>query len=69
MIEVEVGDIVERTLAGVVTMRLRVTEVTPTLISCGDWTFDPETGMEIDEDLEWGPQYNVTGSFITVLGV
>ena len=65
MIDVEVGEEVVRYLAGKIAMRLKVTEVTEDLITCaGGWTFDPATGVEIDEDLGWGPRYGVTGSFI-----
>lgn len=64
MYEVEVGDVVTRMLAGTIPHELRVTAVSPTLIECGPWTFDPVTGAEIDEDLNWGPPPRMTGSFL-----
>lgn len=59
-----VGDKVTRMLAGTIPDRLRVTEVKPDRIVCGLWEFDPATGAEIDEDLNWGPPPKWTGSFI-----
>lgn len=61
---IKVGDAVTRMLAGVVEMDLVVTEVTETTIVCGDWTFDRETLVEIDDECGWGPKYGVSGSFI-----
>jgi hypothetical protein len=58
------GDIVVRMLGGTIPMELVVTEVSDTVITCGDWTFDRNTGAEIDADLEWGPEYGMTGSFL-----
>lgn len=63
MFKPEVGDVVTRILAGI-PMKLRVSEVTPELISCGPWTFDPLTGAEIDEELGWGPPPLATGSYL-----
>jgi len=54
VIDVKVGDKVTRWLAGTVPMPLLVTEVTPDLIICGAWTFDPVTGAEIDPEIGWG---------------
>ena len=63
--EPKVGDTVLRLLAGQVPMKLKVTEVTDTLIvTGGGWTFDKATGAEIDEDLGWGPPPKMTGSFL-----
>jgi hypothetical protein len=69
--EVRVGDVVYRYLAGVAEMEMRVTTVSEDRIECtavdapvDTWTFDRKTGAEIDEDLGWGPQYGVTGSYI-----
>jgi hypothetical protein len=42
-------------LCGVVPMELNVTAVDDDYIHCGDWKFDKKTGVEIDEDLGWGP--------------
>lgn len=58
------GQIVTRLLAGVVPMTLRVSAVTDSLISCGPWTFDRETGAEVDEDLGWGAPPLRTGSYL-----
>lgn len=60
----KVGDKVTRLLGGSVKMDLKVTEVTEKTIVCGAWTFDTKTGAEIDDDLQWGPQYGGTGSFL-----
>jgi hypothetical protein len=49
--KVKVGDGVERMLAGIIPMGLRVTEVTDDLIICGAYTFSRENGNEIDEDI------------------
>lgn len=61
---VQVGDIVTRMLAGVVPMQLRVSAIDENTIECGDWLFDRATGMEIDYELGWGPQFGITGSFL-----
>jgi hypothetical protein len=66
--DVAVGDVVTRMLAGVVPMRLTVTEVTEDRIICGGgWEFDRATGAEIDDDLGWGPAYGATGSYLTAI--
>ena len=59
---VKVGDVVTRMLAGT-PMKLNVVGVTETLIDCG-WKFDRKTGMEVDEDLGWGPEFGITGSYL-----
>lgn len=46
--DVKVGDTVTRLIGGVIPMKLKVTDVSDTTIECGDWTFDRETGAEID---------------------
>ena len=66
MINIKVGDIVERRLAGIVPMKLRVTEVTDSVIVCGAWSFDRATGAEIDEFLGWGPPPLSTGSVLNM---
>lgn len=66
---VQVGDRVVRLLAGELPMELLVTEVTDDLIVCGGaagWTFDRVTGIEIDEELGWGPQFGITGSYLVL---
>jgi hypothetical protein len=57
------GDVVTRLLGEAIEMSLYVTEVTATLIVCGDWTFSKENGAEIDEFLGWNEKQ--TGSRIT----
>ena len=32
------------------------------------WTFCRKTGAEIDEELGWGPEFGVTGSFLKLEG-
>jgi len=61
---VQEGDVVTRMLAGVVPMELTVTKVGETLIHCGEWTFDRETGVEEDDELGWGKEHRYTGSFL-----
>jgi len=67
---IKAGDVVTRMLAGTVPMQLRVTEVDEELIYCGTpgqgWSFDRQTGAEVDDDLGWGPAYGITGSFLTL---
>jgi hypothetical protein len=69
MLDVKVGDKVNRWLSGIAPMKLKVTEITDTLIICGAWKFDKQAGYEIDEELRWGEKdadgVIQTGSFIT----
>ena len=64
---VKPGDVVTRILGGA-PMQLEVTSVDDTLIHCGDpgvgWSFDRITGAEVDDELGWGPQYRMTGSYL-----
>lgn len=64
----KVGDTVTRMLAGVVPMRLTVTEVTEDRIICGAWQFHRTYGYEIDDDIGWGhpgPDGKIgTGSYL-----
>jgi hypothetical protein len=62
--DVKVGDKVARAMAGTVVMELTVTEVDDKLIHCADWTFDRDTGAEVDEYLGWGPDSGGTGSYL-----
>lgn len=64
MRDVRVGQTVVRMLGGEVPMDMKITAVTDTVIRCGAWTFDRDTGAEIDEDLGWGPENGVTGSIL-----
>jgi len=61
--EIKQGDTVTRVLGGL-HVRLTVTRVDESLIHCGDWTFDRVTGVEVDDDLEWGPAYGKSGSYL-----
>lgn len=68
---VKVGDVVERLLAGIIPMNLEVTKVDDTLIYCATpagndaWTFDRKTGIEVDEELGFGPDKGISGSYLT----
>lgn len=57
-------DIVTRMLAGTIPIELKVEKVENGIIHLyGGWTFNQQTGMEIDEDLGWdGLTYS--GSFL-----
>lgn len=60
------GTKVTRLLAGAVPMEMTVESNVDGLVTMvGGWTFDAETGIEIDHELGWGPEYNCTGSFLT----
>jgi hypothetical protein len=59
----QIGDKVTRMMADI-SMELEITKITEDLIICGPWTFDRKSGMEIDDDLGWGPMYGITGSFL-----
>ena len=70
----KVGDKLIRLLAGSIPLDVIVGKISDTEFKVGSadgaigfeegWTFDRKTGMEIDEDLHWGPKYGITGSFI-----
>jgi hypothetical protein len=66
MLKLKVGDTVTRMLAGRIPHKLKVTAISPNLVECGPWTFDPVTGAEIDTLLDWGPPPKTTGSYITL---
>jgi len=63
--EIRIGDTVVRWLGGGgIHMLLEVESITEKRIICvGGWEFDRATGMEIDEQLGWGPE-GETGSWI-----
>ena len=61
---VKKGDTVTRMLADQIPMELKVTGVSKTVIWCGGWRFDKATGAELDDLLQWGPRYGISGSFI-----
>lgn len=58
------GDLVMRILAGKIPIELKVTKVDENLIHCGPWTFCRNTGVEIDEVLDWGNSPKHSGSFL-----
>jgi hypothetical protein len=69
----KIGDKVLRLLGGEVEMPLEVTQIKEKerIVVCGApempggfWEFDMQTGAEIDDDLQWGPKYGATGSFL-----
>ena len=60
------GTKVTRLLAGTVPMEMTVESNKDGLVTmAGGWTFDAETGIEIDHELGWGQMYDHTGSFLT----
>jgi hypothetical protein len=61
--EIAVGEKVRRNLGGA-TMELVVTSLDEHFIHCGPWKFDRLTGAEVDEEIGWGPQFGVTGSYL-----
>lgn len=61
---VKVEDVVTRVFCGM-EQQWKVTSVTDELIVIGlGWSFDRETGVEEDEDLQWGVKYGRTGSYL-----
>ena len=57
------GDKIVRLIAGSVPMTMVVDRIESNLIHMhGGWTFDVNTGAEVDEDLGWGNEH--TGSFL-----
>lgn len=50
------GDIIERQLAFAIPMYLRVQSIVDDIIDAG-WTFDRNTGLEIDEDISHTVSY------------
>lgn len=48
---IQPGDTVTRMLCMTIPMQLKVTRVTDQTIECGPWTFDRDTGHEIDDDI------------------
>lgn len=61
--DIKAGDTVTRMLAGEIPMQLNVQSITDDLIDCG-WTFDRKTGIEVDDDLGWGPPPKHSGSYL-----
>ena len=63
----KVGDKVTRVFMGGLTMPLTVTDISCGIVRCSPWDFDLATGVEIDEDLQWGPQWGRSGSYLEEL--
>ena len=66
MSALKIGDTVTRVLCGL-RIKLKITAIDETTITCGAWKFDKATGAEIDEELGWGPPPLTIGSYITLL--
>jgi len=62
-IKLNVGEFVTRNMAGI-DMELKISAIDDKYIHCGLWKFCKFTGAEVDEDLNWGPPPQHTGSFI-----
>lgn len=62
----DVGDKVTRLIGGIMPEQVEVTGFNNRLgiVYCGDVKFDIETGMEMNDDKEWGPEYEKTGSYL-----
>lgn len=62
----QVGDEVTQLIGGIMPTPVRITriEMLTGIIHCADIRFCPETGMELDEEKEWGPKYEKTGSYL-----
>ena len=48
----KIGDTVTRWLCGSIPMKLKITDLTQNKIICGNWEFDRETGVEIDNMID-----------------
>lgn len=75
--ELKIGDKVLRRMGRDdeehIDMLMEITAIDDKIITCAaivaegarideNWTFDKQTGYEIDHDLQWGPEYGVSGS-------
>lgn len=60
----KIGQLVTRMLAGCIPMELEITEIDEDFVHCGDWKFDKNTGIEIDEELEW--DNSKSGSYLVM---
>lgn len=48
-------------------MPLTVTKIEGDVVTCGAWQFDLDCGIEIDDELQWGPKWGQTGSYLEEL--
>jgi hypothetical protein len=65
--DVKPGDTLTRCMSGEIFIPVKVTDVEEGIIYVGKpdgWRFDQVTGMEIDEELGYGPQFGITGSYL-----
>lgn len=73
--DLKVGDRVDRYHGSGFFMEMEVVGIGNDFLVCaavqpdkslfrGGWTFDIETGAEIDIDLEWGPKWGKTGTYL-----
>ena len=62
----DVGDQVTRLIGGIVPEQQEITRINPLAgtVHCGELTFDMDTGMEMNDDEEWGPKYEKTNSYL-----
>jgi hypothetical protein len=61
------GDVVIRLIAGSIPMKLIVSDVDERFIYCGGpagWKFDRNNGAEVVEEIGWGPESGITGSYL-----
>lgn len=64
--QLKVGDTVTRNFCGIY-RDWRITSIKDNLITIGmGWMFDLKTGAEVDDDLQWGPEHGITGSYLCV---
>ena len=61
--KLQVGDYVTRHMGGA-ELELKITSIDDYFYHCGPWKFDKKTGAEVDEELNWGPPPQHTGSYI-----
>jgi hypothetical protein len=66
-LDINPGDKVTRIIGGYA-MQLRVSAVDERFIYCGDpragWKFARDTGIEVDEELGWGPPPALVGTYL-----
>jgi len=73
--DLKVGTRVDRYIGDELFMEMEVVGFGDNLLVCaavqpggglfmGGWTFDMATGAEVDIDLEWGPKWGKTGTFL-----
>jgi hypothetical protein len=60
--QIQVGDVVVRTVGDSLPMEIKVTGGTKDRIYCGPWEFSRKNGAEIDDELGWD-EFE-TGSYI-----